>query len=380
MNVDGRYDIVIVGAGISGATLAERYATQLGKRVLVLEKRGHVGGNCHDYINDAGIRVAKYGPHYFRTNDEGVWRYVQSFSSWEPFVPKALSHVNGVDVPIPVNIHTVNALFGTNIETEEQMKAWLEAETDHIIEPKNSEEAALRRIGKRLYELMFKNYTTKQWDMSPCDLDPSVMDRIPVRLNHDDRYFTDKYQMYPTEGYSKIFERMLSNPLIEVRTNSSWESLKDAVGKYEKLFFTGTIDSYFDDNLGKLEYRSLRFEEQTLDQEWYQKSVQVNYPSLDVPFTRIVEYKHQTRQSNPRTTIVREYPTWDGEPYYPVASQKNKEIYERYQKKAEALEGQGIYFVGRLANYKYFNMDQAFRNSLDLFYRLEPGTKNEYAN
>lgn len=364
------YDIVIVGAGISGSTLAERYANLLGKKILLLEKRDHIGGNCYDSINEAGIRVSKYGPHYFRTNDEKVWEYVQQFSKWRPFEARCLSHVDGKKVPIPVNIDTINKLFKLEINSEEEMKEWLSKETVDIPEPQNSEESALKRVGRTLYEKMFKNYTTKQWDKEPKELEASVMDRIPVRFNHDDRYFTEKYQMYPVDGYTKIFENMLANPLIEVRVNAPWEEISSTV-TYDKLFFTGTIDSYFNEEFGKLEYRSLRFEEETLDQPQFQDTVQENYPSLDVPYTRIVEYKHQTKQISDQTTIVREFPTWEGEPYYPVPSPKNREIYNKYQQKSLEFEAQGIYFVGRLANYKYFNMDQAFRNALDLFERIE---------
>ncbi len=368
------YNIVIVGAGISGAVLADQYARILNKKVLVLEKRDHIGGNCYDYTNAAGHKVSKYGPHYFRTNDEGVWEYLQQFSEWVPFEAHCLSHVDGKKVPIPVNIDTVNTLFGTKIESEQDMKEWLDKETEHIEDPKNSEEAALRRVGKRLYEMMFKNYTTKQWDKHPTELEPSVMDRIPVRLNHDDRYFTDKYQAYPKEGYTPIFEKILSHPNIEVVLNTTWEDFcKDNEVTYDKLFFSGKIDSYFQEELGKLEYRSLRFEEETLNQEFFQDIIQENYPASDIPFTRIVEYKYQTKQKSPTTTIVREYPTWEGEPYYPVPSERNREIYARYQAKTLELEKQNVYFVGRLANYKYFNMDQAFRNALDLFARLENG-------
>lgn len=370
------YDIIAVGAGISGATLAERYA-QIGKKVLIIDKRNHIGGNCHDYTNEHGIRVSKYGPHYFHTNDEGVWKYLQNFSAWTPFEGKALSVVDGKKVPMPVNIDTVNTLFNLNLQTEDEMKAWLATETIDIAEPKNSEESALRRIGKTLYEKMFKNYTTKQWDKDPKELEASVMDRIPVRFNHDDRYFTDTHQAYPVDGYTKIFEKMLDNPLITIKTNTDWNDIKDTV-TYDKLFFTGKVDSYFDEELGKLEYRSLRFEIETLDQEFYQDAVQENYPDINIPFTRIVEYKRQTKQIHPKTTISKEFPTWEGEPYYPVPSEKNRSIYIKYQEKAKALENKGIYFVGRLANYKYFNMDQAFRNALDLFQKLEPGKLEQY--
>jgi UDP-galactopyranose mutase len=371
MNNYNQYQIIIIGAGISGAVLAERYANILNKKVLIIDKRDHIGGNCYDFVNKTGIRISKYGPHYFRTNNQMVYEYINKFSNWRKFEPKCLSHVDDMKVPIPVNIKTVNLIFGTKITTEQQMRDWLNIETEKISNPANSEESALKRVGKRLYEKMFKSYTIKQWDKHPKDLDPSVMDRIPIRTNFDDRYFTETYQLYPTEGYTKVFENMLSSTNIQVMLNTDWNTIKEKFINVEKIFFTGKIDSYFDERLGKLEYRSLRFEEETLDLEFFQDEVQENYPSLAVDFTRIVEYKHQSGQINSKTTIVKEYPTWTGEPYYPVPTKRNAEIYSFYQKKAELLQKHNIYFVGRLANYKYFNMDQAFLNSLDLFSKLE---------
>lgn len=365
-------DIVIIGAGISGATLAERYAVQKNKRVLVIEQKNHIGGNCFDYINDDGILISKYGAHLFHTNDEVVWDYVNRFSDWYPYEHKVLSVVDGKLVPVPVNIDTVNALFGLEIKTEQEMEAWLSENTEKIENPTNSEESALRRVGKKLYEKMFKNYTKKQWDMWPVELEASVMDRIPVRTNHDDRYFSDKYQALPKDGYTKIFENMLNHPNITVQLNTGYEDIKESIKDYEKLFFTGPIDQFFDYKFGdKLQYRSIRFEFETHDQEVFQQNSVINYPSLDYPYTRIVEYKHFTGQKHPKTTISKEYSSWEGEPYYPVPTERNRQVYAKYQAEALKLEKQGIYFVGRLANYKYFNMDQAFKNALDLYTKLE---------
>lgn len=370
MDIIKQYDIIIVGAGISGLTLAERYSA-LGKKVLVIEARTHIGGNCYDFTDEHGILIAKYGPHYFHTNYENVWEYVNRFSEWTPFEARVVSYIDGKKVSIPINIKTINQFFETNIATEDEMKEWLANNTTPIESPKNAEEAAIGRVGPILYQKIFKEYTEKQWDKDPKELDPEVTNRIPVRTNDDDRYFTDTHQAIPTDGYTKLFENMIAGKEITVLLNTTWGSIKDAVQYREKLFFTGRIDSYFEKKFGPLEYRSLRFEFETLNQEYFQDYVQENYPSLEVPFTRIVEYKHMTGQKHPKTTISREYPTWEGEPYYPVPSDKNKEIYQKYQKEAEELEKQNIYFVGRLANYKYFNMDQAFKNALDLFSRLE---------
>jgi UDP-galactopyranose mutase len=371
------YDVICVGCGISGATLANLYATKMNKKVLVIDKRDHIAGNCYDFVNEDGILVSKYGPHYFHTNFEDVWKYVNQFTKFNDYQHRVLSVVDDKLVPVPVNIDTVNTIFDLNIETEQEMIDWLDQNTTKITNPQNSEESSLRRVGEELYKKMFKNYTKKQWDMYPAELDASVMDRIPVRTNKDDRYFSDTNQGVPVDGYTKMFENMLKHPNIEVRLNTVWEDVVDQVGDYEKLFFTGKIDSYFQEELGKLQYRSLRFEFETLDKEVFQSHAQINYPSEDVEFTRIVEYKHSTGQQHPKTTISKEYSTWDGEPYYPVPTQQNRDIFEQYKVEANKLEKEGIYFVGRLANYKYFNMDQAFKNALDLFNQLENPVSDE---
>jgi UDP-galactopyranose mutase len=362
--------IVIVGAGISGITLAERYANELNKKVLIFEKRNHIGGNCYDFVNEQGILISKYGAHLFHTNDEGVWNYVNKFSRWFPYEHKVLSFVDGKYVPVPVNITTVNKLLNLNINTEEGMKDWLKNNITKTKNPKNSEESAISRVGKVLYEKMFKNYTKKQWDMWPSELDASVMDRIPVHDNFDDRYFNDIHQALPEGGYSQLFEKMLKNKNIKVMLNTDYFNFKDKYPKFAKVFFTGPIDKYFNFKFGKLEYRSLIFKFKTYDKEFFQQNSVVNYPN-NKKFTRIVEYKYFTRQKNLRTTVSREYGTWKGEPFYPVPSMKNIMLFEKYRKETERLEKEGIYFVGRLANYKYFNMDKAFRNALDLFGKIE---------
>jgi UDP-galactopyranose mutase len=367
------YDIIIVGAGISGATLAERYATQQNKKVLVLEKRDHIAGNCYDYYNDAGIRISKYGAHLFHTSYEDVWEYVHKFSEWYPYEHHVLGKVDGKLVPIPVNIDTVNILMGTNIKDEDEMKKWLEENQIHNPDPKNGKEAALARVGPVLYEKIFRDYTKKQWDKYPEELDAEVLNRIPVRTNFDGRYFSDIHQGLPSEGYTPLFEKMFDHPNITVKLNTDFFDVKETLGEYEKLFYTGQIDQYFGyrhEDLGKLEYRSIKFVEETHDKEFYQEGPVINYPGLEEKFTRIVEYKHITKQEHPKTTISKEYSTDEGEPYYPVPNPRNRAIYESYRKEAEALEKDGVYFVGRLANYKYFNMDQAFKNALDLYAKL----------
>lgn len=371
-------DIVIIGAGISGAVLAERYAS-LGKNVVILEKRDHIAGNCYDYYNEDGILVSKYGAHLFHTNFEDVWDYVQQFSDWYKYEHKVLARVDGKLVPVPVNITTVNKLLGTSIKNEEEMREWLEQNALQIDTPKNGKEAALARVGPELYEKIFKNYTKKQWDKYPEELDASVLNRIPVCPNFDDRYFSDKYQYLPKGGYTQMFEKILDHKNITVLLNTDYFDVRDQLNGYEKLFYTGPVDQFFDFKHSiqeKLEYRSIRFVHETLDQEYFQENSVINYPNEE-EFTRIVEYKHITGQKNPKTTIVKEYTTDEGEPYYPVPNPRNQAIYEKYREEADKL--QNIYFVGRLANYKYFNMDQAFKNALDLFKSLEEGTQ-EYSD
>lgn len=364
-------DILIIGAGISGATLAERYASA-GKKVLIIEKRNHIAGNCYDYYDETGVLVSKYGAHLFHTNDEKVWEYVNRFADWYPWEHRVVARVDDKTVPIPVNITTVNTLFGENIQNEEEMQNWLETNRVAFDQPKNGEEAVLNRVGTVLYEKMFKHYTKKQWDKFPEELHASVLERIPVRHNHDDRYFSDTHQALPSGGYTKLFENILDHPNITVLLNTDYFDVKDQYQGYEKLFYTGPVDRFFafqDELLEKLEYRSINFVTEHLDQEYFQENSVVNYPGREVDFTRIVEYKHFGNQQSATTSIVKEFTVDEGEPYYPVPNEKNQLIYEQYKKKADQLED--VYFVGRLANYKYFNMDQAFRNALDLFEKIE---------
>ncbi len=359
---------LIVGAGISGATIAHEIAENLRERVVVVDRRHHIGGNCYDFVNEAGLLVPLYGPHFFHTKNERVWKYVHRFSEWNDYNHRVLSKVDDKLVPIPVNITTVNRVFSEDIQDEAGMEAWLKANTEDFPDPKNSEETALNRVGRVLYEKMFRNYTRKQWEMDPSEMDPLVMSRIPVRTDFEDRYFTDPYQGMPTEGYTRLFERLLDNPLIEVRTNTDYFLIKHEFPDAIRTFFTGRIDQFFEGQVDQaLQYRSLRFEFETHDTEYFQESTTINYPDEAVPFTRITEPKHATGEENHRTTIVKEFPTAEGEPYYPVFNPRNIEIFARYQELAADAEKRGVYFVGRLAQYKYFNMDQAFDNALTVF-------------
>lgn len=359
-----KFDYLIVGAGFSGAVLAERLSG-IGKKVLVVEKRNHIGGNCYDFFNKNGVLVHKYGPHYFRTNSDKVITYLSQFTEWLPCRYVIKTFVNGEFYPIPINRETINKFFKVNLKTEKEVEKFLEGKREKIKNPKNAEEQVLSLAGREIYEAFFKNYTIKQWDTHPRDLDASVTARIPIRTNNDDGYFNDKFQAMPKEGYTKIFEKMLKKCEVLLKTDY-WE-IKDKIS-YDKLIYTGPIDSFFKYKHGKLPYRSLKITFESYKKEFYQDWVQVNYPN-DYQFTRIVEIKHVTGQKIPCTTISKEYPIWKGEPYYPVPNKENEELYNKYQKEAEKLKN--TYFLGRLAQYKYLNMDQVVENALDFFRKIE---------
>jgi len=370
--------IAIVGAGLTGSVIAERYAKH-GHNVVIFEKREHIGGNCYDYIDENGILVSKYGPHFFHTNDERVWEYVQQFTEWTPYELRVKSRVVLEDgttkiVSVPVNIDTVNQLFNLNITSTDEMNIWLKENQIPCDNPTNSEEVALSRVGQRLYDLLFKGYTMKQWGKHPQDLGPSVLARIPVRNNWDDRYFTDKHQALPNNGYTKWIQNMLIHPNIKVHLNTDFfEVIEDEKKSYDKIYFTGPIDQYFDKSgLDKLEYRSLRFEKLSCkDSTFYQPSFVINEASYDIPYTRTSEYKHLPNpiqsSSNQYSTIIREYSTSNGDPYYPVPNQRNITLYEKYKELADMeTKKDNVFFIGRLASYKYFNMDQAISVALDI--------------
>lgn len=357
--------IIVVGAGISGATIARQLAEK-NIHVYVIDKRNHITGNCYDYVNEIGIRVSKYGPHLFHTNSERVWDYLQRFTKWTPWKHRVLGNINGKYFPIPINIDSVNILCGENITSPEEMKAWLSTNTITSVNPPiNSEEVALARVGPDLYEKVFKHYTMKQWDKSPSELEASVMQRIPVKTDWNPYYFSDKYEGIPSNGYTAMVTEMLNHPNITVCLEK--EYTHEMRKLYDYVFYTGPIDVYYSSfGYDKLEYRSIRFEEETLNINEFQPVSQVNYTQPDIPFTRITEYKHILNQNvKGATTIVREYSTAEGEPYYPVPTSKNRENYRKYQELAMKDEENGVFFVGRLATYKYYNMDAAILAALE---------------
>jgi UDP-galactopyranose mutase len=362
------FDYLIVGAGFAGSVLAERLTTQLGKRVLLVDRRPHVGGNAYDEKDAAGVLMHKYGPHIFHTNSDEVAAHLSQFTKWRPYEHRVLGSVkNGLLVPVPINRTTLNTLYGLNLQTDEDAAAYLASRAEPVEKIRTSEDVVVSAVGRELYETFFRGYTRKQWGMDPSELDKSVTARVPTRTNTDDRYFTDKFQNMPLDGYTRMFENMLDQKGITIELGVDYEDVRsEAV--FDRLIFTGPVDEYFDHRYGKLPYRSLAFEHKTLDQEWFQPVGTVNYPDEQTPYTRISEYKHLTGQTSNRTTITYEYPRADGDPYYPVPRPENQALYKKYE--ALALETPNVHFVGRLATYRYYNMDQVVGQALATFRRI----------
>jgi UDP-galactopyranose mutase len=371
-----KYDYLVVGAGFAGSVLAERLASQHGARVLVIDRRPHVGGNAYDEPNDAGILYHKYGPHIFHTNSDQVVEYLSQFTDWRPYEHRVLAVVRDKLVPIPINRTTLNQLFDLDLQTDEEAAEYLASRAEPVDDVQTSEDVVVNAVGRELYELFFQGYTRKQWGLDPSELDKSVTSRIPTRTNTDDRYFADTFQAMPKDGYTAMFKRILDHPLIDVRTGVDYRGVKDEVAA-DHLIFTGPIDEYFDYRFGKLPYRSLKFDHQTLNAEHHQAVGTVNYPSPDVPYTRISEYKHLTGQQAPVTTITYEYPSAEGDPYYPIPRAENQELFKRYE--ALGDETEGVTFVGRLATYRYYNMDQIVGQALATFRRIDERRKREQA-
>jgi UDP-galactopyranose mutase len=361
-----KFDYLIVGAGYSGSVLAERIATQLNKKVLVVDRRNHIAGNAYDHYNEDGILIHKYGPHWFHTNDKKVFEYLSRFTEWRYNYHRVKTYVDGLLLAIPINMDTLNELYGMNLSSPAEVQSYFDSVKVPINNPKNSEEMVISQVGVDLYQKFFKGYTLKQWEIDPKDLAASVTARIPTRTNRDNRYFTDTYQGVPKHGYTQMFSKLLDHPNIKVMLQTDYKEIIDDV-QYEKMIYTGPIDSFFDYEFGRLPYRSLRFEHETFPQENYQGHQQINYPN-DYDFTRIVEWKHATGQVSPVTTITREYSllAQEGmEKYYPIPKADNHELFNKYKAKAEELPD--VIFCGRLADYKYYNMDQVVARALMLF-------------
>ncbi|WP_276484187.1 UDP-galactopyranose mutase [Paraflavitalea pollutisoli] len=359
------FDYLIVGAGFAGAVIAERLASVAGKKVLVVDKRNHIGGNTYDYHDAAGILVHKYGPHIFHTNSKDVYDYLGKFTSWHPYEHRVLASVDGMLVPIPINLNTLNELYGLHLEASE-VEAYLQLKSEEKAIIKTSEDVVLSKVGKDLYQKFFRGYTKKQWDLDPSELDASVTARIPVRFNRDNRYFTDTYQAMPALGYTRLFEQMLSHPNIKVMTNTDYKEIEDSIA-FKKMIYTGPVDYYFDNCYGKLPYRSIEFQFRTFDTAVFQQTGTINYPN-EHPYTRVTEFKYLSGQIHPKTSVVYEFPKAEGDPYYPVPRPENAELYRKYQLLTRELPD--VYFTGRLATYKYYNMDQVVAQSLSLFKKI----------
>jgi UDP-galactopyranose mutase len=356
------FDYLIVGAGFAGSVLAERLASQLGKKVLICDKRAHVGGNAYDHYDNAGVLVHKYGPHIFHTASARIFAYLSQFTEWRPYEHRVLAHVDGKHLPFPINVDTVNRLYGLSLSPGEVEQLYARV-AEPILRCRTSEDAVVSKIGRDLYEKFFRNYTRKQWGMDPSELDASVAARVPARCNHDDRYFTDPFQAMPRHGYTRLFDRMLDHPNIRIMLNSDYHEIVSEV-RFKELIYTGPVDAFFDYRYGRLPYRSIEFSFKTHDVEVFQPGAVVNYPN-EHDYTRITEFKYLTGQQHPKTTVVYEYSRAEGDPYYPVPCADNAALYTRYKALADATPG--VRFVGRLATYRYYNMDQVVGQALATF-------------
>ena len=362
------YDVLVVGAGFAGSVMAERFAADAGKRVLVVDRREHIAGNAYDEEDAAGILIHRYGPHIFHTNSSEVFNYLSRFTQWRPYEHRVLAEVRGQQVPIPINRTTLNALFDAGLEDDADAAAFLAARAEPVNVVRTSEDVVVSAVGQELYRLFFRGYTRKQWGLDPSELDKAVTARVPTRTNIDDRYFGDTYQAMPAQGYTAMFAQMLDHSNIDVRLGTDFAQVREQVD-YDLLVFTGPIDEYFGHRYGKLPYRSLRFEHRSLSSEQHQQVAVVNYPDEAVPYTRVTEYKHLTGQIAPVTSVTYEYPAAEGDPYYPIPRAENQALFKRYE--ALALAEPNVLFVGRLATYRYYNMDQVVGQALATYRKFK---------
>ena len=362
------YDYLVVGAGFAGSVIAERLASQHDAKVLVIDRRPHIAGNAFDHLDEGGVLIHQYGPHIFHTNSDEIVAYLSQFTSWRPYEHRVLAEVRGQLVPIPINRTTLNSLFGLELGTDEEAAAYLASRAEPVDEIRTSEDVVISAVGRELYELFFQGYTRKQWGIDPSGLDKAVTARIPTRTNTDDRYFGDRHQIMPADGYTKMFETMLDHPNIDVLLGADFRQVRDQV-EAGHIVYTGPIDEYFDFRFGKLPYRSLRFEHRVEETEQFQPVAVVNYPDPNTPYTRITEYKHLTGQTHARTSLTYEYPSAEGDPYYPIPRPENQALFKKYEALADSTPG--VTFVGRLATYRYYNMDQVVGQALAAFRRLD---------
>ena len=361
---------LVVGCGLTGMVLAERLASELKEEVLIIDRRSHIGGNIYDYKDESGVTVHQYGPHVFHTKDKKVWDYLGRFTDWHYFMYRVKAVIDGREVNVPFNLDSLHQVFPRQLAERLEEKLIAKFGFNRkvpILELRQTDDGDFACLADYVYEKVFLGYTVKQWGVRPEELDPSVSGRVPVFVSRDDRYFQDKYQAIPAEGYTKMAERMLDNPLIRTELNTDFNDVRGSTD-YERLFYTGPIDEFFDFELGELPYRSLDIVFRRHDRAFYQSGPQINYPE-NYDFTRSVEYKYYLDEQTAQTIVSEEYPqayeAGRNERYYPVPDAKNHELYRRYRRKADGLEK--VYFAGRLGDYKYYNMDEAVKRALELF-------------
>jgi len=379
------FDYIIVGAGFAGSVIAERIANVLNKKVLIIEKRSHIGGNCYDERIE-NILVHKYGPHLFHTDYKEVWDYLSNFTEWDIYHHRVLAFIDGNKVPIPFNFNTLYEVFPNELAKRIEKKLLENYEYNSkipILELKKSDDKDLKLLADFIYEKVFLNYTAKQWDKKPEEIDSAVTARVPVFIGKDDRYFNDKYQGVPKEGYTKLFQNMLNHKNIKIMLNTDFkEVIKIDQGTKKiyflnqefkgKFIFTGMIDELFDYKFGELPYRSVRMKFETIEEEYYQEAATINYPN-NYDFTRITEFKHIHPIESKKTIILKEYPQKyiknKNTPYYPIFTNENQEKYNRYLELAKKFTD--IILLGRLAEYKYYDMDDIVKRALDIFEGLK---------
>ncbi len=364
------FDYLIVGAGFAGSVLAERLARGMGKKVLIIDKRRHIAGNAFDCHDAHGLLIHRYGPHIFHTNSSEVFDYLSRFTEWRQYQHRVRACVDGRLVPIPINIETLNELYGLSLNgaTMRDFLATVAEKRDAIT---TSEDVVVGTVGRELYEKFFRGYTRKQWGLDPSELDAQVTARVPVRFNRDDRYFTDTYQAMPAHGYTRMFENMLDHENIQIMLQADYHDVVDQVN-FSNLIFTGPIDEYFDYRYGKLPYRCLEFKHETHHKAVFQSAPVINYPN-EYAYTRVTEFKYLTGQEHPMTSVVYEFPKAEGDPYYPIPRPDNAALYKKYH--ALAAETPDVHFVGRLGTYRYYNMDQVVAQALTLFGKLSGQTR-----
>lgn len=364
---------LIVGAGFSGATLAYLIAEKLGEKVLVIDKKDHIAGNCYDYRDKNGIMIHKYGSHIFHTNSEKVWEFLKKFTDFNTYMHKVVGYLDGIETHIPFNFNTLYDVFPHSFakRLEEKLLDVFEINTKvPILEFQKQDDDDLKFLANYVYEKIFLHYTTKQWGVSPQEVDGAVTARVPVYLSKDNRYFQDKYQGIPLEGYTKVVEKMLNHKNITVKLDTDYKELKDK--DFKRIFYTGPIDEFYDYKFGQLPYRSVNFKFETYDKEYYQSNACVNYP-CNYDFTRIHEYKYYLDDKSDKTVIAKEYSEFfelgKNERYYPIPKDENTALYEKYLE--ESKKDENVYFFGRLGDYKYYNMDKAIERAIELFEEIK---------